>query len=325
MTDRRAFLATLGFAILSAPRGALAQAPAKVARLGVLLFSTPAADPNTPTFREAMRELGWIEGRNLVLEYRFAEGRAEALPERAAELVRLKPDLIYALGGDVTPSAKNATSTIPIVMVVSTDPVEAGLVASLGRPGGNVTGVTFILSELAVKRLEMLHEIAPKASRIGILWNPDHVDPDFKETQAAAPKFGAWIVSLEVRRPADFEAAFQTARRERADALIVVSSRLMTLQREQILQFAVKQRLPLATGWGAWAENGALLAYGPNISEIVRRSAVHVDRILKGAKPADLPVEQPTKFELVVNLKTAQALGLTLPQSILVRADRVIQ
>jgi len=324
MTDRRAFLATLGLSLLAAPVAGRAQQPG-TARIGVLLFSTPAVDPNVPVFREAMRDLGWVEGRNLALEYRYAEGRTERLPEVAAELVRLKPDLIYALGGDVAPFAKNATRTIPIVALMSTDPVQAGLVASLARPGGNMTGLTFLLSDLASKRLEMLHELAPKASRVAVLWNPDHVDPDFRETQAAAPKLGVRVVSLEVRRLEDFDGAFQTALRERADALIVVSSRLMFLQRRRILEFAAAQRLPLATGWGAWAEGGALLAYGPNINDIVRRSARHVDRILKGAKPADLPVEQPTRFELVVNLKTAAALGLTMPQSILVRADRVIQ
>ena len=324
MTDRRTFLATLGLGLLAATRGAGAQ-PARTARIGVLLFSAPAADPNLPAFRDAMRDLGWIEGRNLAFEYRYAEGRAERLPGLAAELVRLTPDLVYVLGGDVAPFAKNATRTIPIVVAVSTDPVQAGLVPSLARPGGNLTGVTFLLSDLATKRLEMLHEIAPKASRIAVLWNPDHADPDFREIRAAAPKVGARIVSLEVRRPDDFEAAFQTALRERADALIVVSSRLMIRERRRILEFAAAQRLPLATGWGAWAEDGALLTYGPNINEIVRRSAGHVDRILKGAKPADLPFEQPTRFELVVNLKTAQALGLTLPQSVVVRADRVIQ
>ncbi len=324
MIARRAFLAALGAALLAAPRGGRAQPPG-TARIGVLLFGAPAVDPSVPVFREAMRDLGWVEGRNLALEYRYAEGRAERLPEVAAELVRLKPDLIYALGGDVAPFAKNATLTIPIVALMSTDPVQAGLVASLARPGGNMTGLTFLLSDLASKRLEMLHEVAPKASRVAVLWNPDHVDPDFRETQAAAPKLGVRVVSLEVRRLEDFDGAFQTALRERADALIVVSSRLMFLQRRRILEFAAAQRLPLATGWGALAEGGALLAYGPNINDIVRRSARHVDRILKGAKPADLPVEQPTRFELVVNLKTAAALGLTMPQSILVRADRVIQ
>jgi putative ABC transport system substrate-binding protein len=304
---------------------ATAQGPGRVARVGVLVFSTPTADPNLPVFREALGRLGWTEGRNVTLEYRYAEGKVERLPDVAADLVRLKPDVIYAVGGDVAPFIKRATSTIPIVAVVSDDPVESGLVASLARPGGNVTGLTFLLSDLATKWLEMLHEIAPKLSRVGILWNPDHPDSDFRETQAVAPKLGIRVVSLEVRRPDDFDGAFQTALRERADALIVVSSRLMTLQRRRILDFAAKQRLPLVTGWGVWAEHGALLVYGANIDDVVRRSAAYVDRILKGARPGDLPVERPTTFQLVINARVASGLGLSIPQSLAVRADRIIQ
>lgn len=304
---------------------ATAQAPARVARVGVFVFSTPAADPNLPVFREALGRIGWSEGRNLVLEYGYAEGKVERLPEVAAELVRLKPDLIYAVGGDVAPFIKRATSTIPVVAVVSNDPVEAGLVESLARPGGNVTGLTFLLSDLAAKRLQMLHEIAPKLSRVGILWNPDHPDPDFRETQTVAPRLGIRVVSLEVRRPDDFEGAFQAALRERVDALIVVSSRLMTLQRGRILDFVAKQRIPLVTGWGVWAEQGALLVYGANIDDVVRRSAAYVDRILRGTRPGDLPVERPTTFQLVINARVASTLGLSIPQSLAGRADRIIQ
>ena len=321
---RRLFMTALAGGLLAVPLGGEAQ-PAGKARIGVLLFSTPATDPNLPTLRDALRRLGWTEGGNLTVEYRYAEGRIERLAQYAVELVQLKPDLIYALGGDVAPFARSATSTVPIVMVVSNDPVRAGLVASLSRPGANVTGLTFLLSDLAAKRLEMLRQIAPRTSRVGILWNPDHADPDFQETQAVAPKLGVDIVSLEVRRPDDFEGAFKAALRERIDALIVVASRLMTRERRRILEFAAAHRLPLATGWGAWAEDGALLAYGPNINDIVRRSAGYVDRILRGARPGDLPVEQPTRFELVISLKTATALGLTIPQSLLLRADQVIE
>jgi putative ABC transport system substrate-binding protein len=323
--DRREFLGTLAGGLLAAPLAAEAQPAANVRRVGVLLFSTPATDPNLPVFREALRRLGWIEGVNLVLQYRSAEGRIERLSQYAAELVQLKSDLIYALGGDVAPFAKRATSVVPIVIVVSNDPVRAGLVASLARPGGNVTGLTFLLSDLAAKRLEMLHEIAPKAARVGILWNPDHADPDFRETQTAAPRLGVDIVSLEVRRPNDLEAAFKTALRDHLNALIVVSSRLMMLQRQAILEFAATNRLPLVTGWGAWADGGALLTYGPDIDDIVRRSAFHVDRILRGARPSDLPLEQPTRFELVISLRAARALGLTIPPSLLQRADQVIE
>jgi len=322
--NRRAFIGTLAGGLLAAPLGAEAQ-QARNVRVGVLIFSTPATEANLPVFRDALRRLGWIEGANLTLEYRYGEGRSERLSQGAVELVQLKPDLIYALGGDVAPFATSATKTVPIVVVVSNDPVQAGLVASLARPGGNVTGLTFLLSDLAAKRLEMLRQIAPKSARVGILWNPDHTDPDFRETQMAAPKLGADIVSLEARKQEDFEVALKTAIRERIDALIVVSSRLMTRERLRILAFATMHRLPVATGWGAWAEGGALLTYGPNIDEIVRRSAVHVDKILRGARPADLPVEQPTRFELVVNLKTVKTLGLPIPQSVLHRADRVIE
>ena len=324
MVTRRAFIGGLAGGLLAVPLAAQAQ-PARNVRIGVLLFSTPATDPNLAVLRDALRRLGWIEGGNLTLEYRYAEGRIERLAQHAVDLAQLKPDLIYALGGDVAPFAKSATSTIPIVVVVSNDPVQAGLVASLSRPGGNLTGLTFLLSDLAAKRLEMLRQIAPRTARVGILWNPDHTDPDFRETQTAAPKLGVDIVSLEVRRPDDFDAAFKTALRDRIDALIVVSSRLMSRERPRIQEFAATNRLPVATGWGAWAEGGALLTYGPNIDDIVRRSAVHVDKILRGARPADLPVEQPTRFELVINLKTARALGLTIPQSLLLRADRVIE
>ncbi len=208
-------VALIILALLGVSLAADAQTPPSIARIGILLFSTPSADPNIPVFRDALRELGWIEGRNVAYEYRFADGRPERLPELAAELAALKPHVIYALGGDVAPSAKQATRTIPIVAVVSNDPVESGLVASLARPGGNVTGLTFLLSDLAAKRLEIVREIMPKASAIGVLWNPDHRDPDFRETHAAGVKLGVRVVSLEARRPEDINAALQTAVRER--------------------------------------------------------------------------------------------------------------
>jgi len=315
----------LALAVLLLPMTTVAQAPPRAVRIGVLIFSTPAADPSLPVLREALRELGWVEGRNLTLEYRFADGRAERLGEQASQLVALKPDLIYALGGDVAPFAKRATATIPIVVVVSNDPVEAGLIASLGHPGGNITGFTFLLSDLAAKRVEILREVAPRISTVGVLWNPDHPDPDYKESLAAGAAMGVRIVSLPVRKPEDFDGAFETAVRERIDALVVVSSRLMSRERLRILDFATKRRLPTATGWGEWAEGGALLTYGPNTSEVVRLSARHVDRVLRGARPASLPFERPVRFELVVNLKVAEALGLTVPPALLARADRVIR
>jgi len=294
-------------------------------RVGVLLFSSPTADPNMPVFREALRAAGYVEGRNLTLEFRYAEGKPERLKALAEELAHLRPDLIYALGGDVVPFAKSATQTIPIVGIVSLDPVRAGIVPSLAHPGGNLTGFTFLLSELAGKRLEFLREIMPRLSRVAVVWNPDHPDPDFKDTQAAASRLGIRLQSIEVRKPDDFDGALAMATRDRAEAVIVVSSRLTNLRQTQLLDFAAKSRMPIATGWGAWVQNGALFSYGPNIDDIVRNSVSHVDKILKGAKPADLPIEQPTRFELVLNLKTARTLNLTVPQSLLARVDRVIE
>ena len=232
---------------------------------------------------------------------------------------------MYGFSGDVVPFAKNATQTIPIVALMSLDPVRAGIVPSLAHPGGNLTGFTFLLSELAGKRLEFLREVMPRLSRVAVVWNPDHPDPDFKDTQVAAARLGIRLQSIEVRKLDDFDGALAMATRDRAEAVIVVSSRLMNLRRSQLLDFAAKSRIPIATGWGAWVQNGALLSYGPNIDEIVRQSASHADKILRGAKPADLPIEQPTRFELVLNLRTARTLNLTVPQSLLARADRVIE
>ncbi len=302
-----------------------AQAQGRTYHVGVLLFSTPTADPNLPVFREALRVAGYIEGRNLTLELRYAEGKPERLKALAEELAQLRPDLICAFGGDVVPFAQAATRTIPIVGVMSLDPVRAGIVLSLAHPGGNLTGFTFLLSELAGKRLEFLREAMPKLSRVAIVWNPDHPDPDLKDTEAAASRFGIRLLPIEVRKPEEFEGALATVMRDRAEAMIVVSSRLMALRQAQILDFAAKARIPVVTGWGSWAQNGALFSYGPNIDEIVRRSVTHVDKILRGAKPGDIPIEQPTRFELVISMKTARALNLTVPQSLLARADRVLE
>lgn len=313
----------LALALLAAPLFAEAQPAGKIARLGVLLFG--ATDPNLDAFRQGLRELGHIEGRNLVIEYRAAEGNAERLPDLAVELVRLKPDVIFAAGGDVAPFAKHATATIPIVMVTSADPVKGGLIASLARPGGNVTGLTFLSADLAAKRIQFLKEAAPALTRVGLLRNPDHADDELEETQTAARALGIQVHSLEVRRPADLEGAFQAAVRGRAQAIIVASSRQMTINRVRILELAERNTLPLVGGWGPWAQGGALISFGPDLDPLFRRAAIHVDKILRGAKPADLPVEQPTRFELVINLRTARALGLTIPPPLLQRADRVIE
>jgi putative ABC transport system substrate-binding protein len=330
MPPRLAMCIALAAALIALPfttpaRHAHGQPLARTYRVGVLLYSSPTADPNMPALREALRAAGYVEGRNLVLEFRYAEGKPERLKVLAEELAQLRPDVIYAFGGDVVPYAKAATQTIPIVGMMSLDPVRAGIVPSLAHPGGNLTGFTFLLSELAGKRLEFLREVMPRLSRVAVVWNPDHPDPDFKDTQEAASRLGIRLLSIEVRKPDDFDGALALVTRDRAEAMIVVSSRLIFLRQAQILEFAAKNKIPIATGWGAWVQNGALLSYGPNIDEIVRQSASHVDKILRGAKPADLPIEQPTRFELALNLKTARALNLTVPPSLIARADRVVE
>jgi putative ABC transport system substrate-binding protein len=322
---RREFITLLGGAAVTWPLAARAQQPAKIPHLGVLLYSTPQADPQMESVRSGLRDLGYVEGRNLVVSYRYAEGKSERLPELAAELANLKPDVLLAIGGDVAPILVKATQIIPIVFAISADPVQLGLVASLARPGGNATGVTFLQDELASKRLELLKEAAPRISRVAFLWNPDHLDNEPREAQRAALSLNVQLQPVEVRGSSDFEGAFRAATEAGADALYVVSSRHTVLNIPRIVDFAAKNRLPLAGGWGAWAKAGGLLSYGPNVNDMARRAADYVDKILKGAKPADLPAQQPTKFELVINLKTAKALGLTVPPVLLTSADAVIE
>jgi putative ABC transport system substrate-binding protein len=302
-----------------------AQSPLKVPRLGVLLYSKPDTDLNVAAFRQELRDLGYIEGQNLSIEYRFAEGKPERLPALASDLARVKPDAILALGGDVMSAAQTAIKAIPIVMWVSNDPVQAGLVASLARPGGNITGITLILDELAGKRLTLLKEVVPRVSRVGVLWNPEHADPEFRELQVAARAFNVRLQSFEVRQGEHFSSAFEAVEKAQSEAMIAVSSRLMQLHRKRVVDFAAKMQMPLVGDWGPWAPEGALLSYGPNLGEMARRVASLVDKVLKGTKPADLPVERPTRFELVINLKTAKQLGLTVPPDVLARADRVIK
>jgi ABC-type uncharacterized transport system substrate-binding protein len=322
---RRQFITLLGGAA-AWPLAARAQRVGKPApRIGVLLYGTPETDPNYGSFRRGLREFGYVEGQTIVLEPRSAESRPERLPVLARELVAANPDLIYVLGGDVAPFVRSATSTIPIVMAVSNDPVQSGLVASLARPGGNVTGVTFVSSDLAAKRLQFLRELAPQLARVAVLWNPDHVDPEYREIQIAGRTLDVQVQSLEARSPVDFDRAYQTALSLRAEALMPVSSRLLTLDRAGIIGFAAQHKLLLASGWGPWAREGALLSYGPDLDEITRRSAAHVDKILRGANPAQLPVEQPTRFQLVINGKVAKNLGLTVPEKLVALADEVIE
>ena len=323
---RRQFIVMLGGVVAAWPRLSLAERAGKTAwRIGILLFGTPDTDPNVAAFRRGLRDFGYIESQNIALEYRYAEGKSERLRGLANELVAIKPDVIFALGGDVAPLVRAATSTIPIVMAVSNDPGESGLVAGLARPGGNITGVTFVSSDLAAKRLQFLCEIAPDLARVAVLWNPDHIDPEYRETQVAAKTLGVQVQSLEVRTGQDFDAAFQTAMTARAQALIPISSRLMTANRLRIIQFSGQHRLLLASGWGPWAREGALLSYGPDLDAITRRAAAYVDKILRGESPAVLPVEQPTTFQLLINGKTAKTLGLAIPERLTALADEVIE
>ncbi|MFL6816881.1 MAG: ABC transporter substrate-binding protein [Bradyrhizobium sp.] len=323
---RRDFIGVFGGAAAAMwPLRVVAQRSTKVPRVGVLLYNTVHGDPNSAPFHQGMRELGYVDGQNVTFEYRFAEGRPERLPGLAAEMARLTPDVIFALGGDVAPHAIKATKTIPIAFAVSTDPVRGGLVASLARPGGNATGVTFLQDELAAKRLGLLKEVAPKVSRLAFLYNPDHIDNERREAERAAAALGVQLHLCEVRGPGDLDAALDGAARASVEALYVVASRQTVTQIGRIVDFATINQLPLAGGWGTWAESGGLISYGPNVSEMVRQSAAFVDNILKGAKPAELPVQQPTRFELLINLKTARALGLAIPEPFLLAADTVIE
>jgi ABC-type uncharacterized transport system substrate-binding protein len=275
---------------------------------------------------DAELEIQWPRtGQHIDIEYRFAEGKPERLRDLAAELVRTKPDVIFALGGDVTPFVARATQTIPIVYVMSADPVQLGVADSLGKPGGNATGVTFLSDELAAKRLEVLKEAVPSVSRVGFLWNPDHADNELPVARRASMALGIQLHSVEMRGPGDLDKAFAAATQAGIDAIYAVSSRHMVASITRIVDFAMKSRLPLAGGWGTWVQSGGLISYGPNVGDMVRLSAVYVDKILKGAKPTDLPVQQPTRFELLINLKTAKVLGLDVPPELLARADKVIE
>jgi putative ABC transport system substrate-binding protein len=325
MNSRRAFLFMAAGALSIPVEVSAQQSPAKVPHVGVLLFSSPKVDGITPLL-ESLEALGYVAGKTMTIDYRFAEGNAERLPHLAAELVQLKPDLIFAFGGDVAPHVKRATASIPVVAMVSNDPVQSGLVASFGKPGGNITGITLVYDELAGKVLDLLKEALPKLSRISVLWNPDHADPEFRETQRAALTHDVKVQSLEVRRPEDFDLAFEAAIRDRTEAIVVVPSRVILQQRRKIIEFSQKQRIPMAASWGNWAQDGLLLTFGPNPAVAMRLMANYADKILKGvARPADLPMERPTRFEVALNLKTAKALGIQIPASLLARCDEIIE
>jgi putative ABC transport system substrate-binding protein len=326
--DRRGFVLGIGLAA-NAPLPA--QMPTgKVYRIGYL--STPTRESvarGLGAFLRRLRELGWVEGRNLVIEYRWAEGKVERLPELAADLVRRKVDLIVAPAGSAALAAKHATSSIPIVMIFPNEPVEMGLVASLSRPGGNITGTTFTTSsEIFGKQLQILKEAIPQVSRVAVLRNP--ADPSFarqvtSELELAARSLNLRLQYLGARGSEEFDAAFAAMALDRADALLVVASSTFLVHRSRLAELAVKVRLPTIYSFREHVEAGGLMAYAVNMAEFVGHAAVYVDKILRGAKPADLPVEQPTRFELAINLKAARALGITIAQAVLLRADEIIE
>jgi len=330
MNRREAGFAVLGVLAGSAlPRAVRAQQPGRVYRIGYL--SAPSRESvarGVDAFLKGLRDLGWIEGKNLVVEFRWADGKVDRLPDLAAEMVRLKVEVIVAPAGSAVQAAKNATSTIPIVMIFPNDPVASGLVASLARPGGNVTGTTFTSgSEIFGKQLQLLKEAVPRASRVAVLGNPS--DPEWAahaiQVEAAARAMGLRLLQLEARGPEEFDSAFAAMARERAEVLLVAGGSTFLVHRAKLSELALKARLPTMFSFRESVESGGLMAYAVNMADFVGHAAVYVDKILKGAKPADLPVERPTKFELVINMKTAKALGLTIPPALLQRADEVFQ
>src|SRR2546428_3124771 len=328
--SKKILLSAVATFILASFHLAQAQQAKKVPRVGYL---SGRGDPSTPdplveAFRQGLRDLGYIEGKNILVEYRYAEGKLDRIPSLVAELVQLKVDVLVSSTLPAIRAAKQTTKTIPIVMLTNVDPVATGIVDSLARPGGNITGLARFMTELSGKRLELLKEVVPKISHVGVLWDAD--DPDaaigFKEYEAAARALKIQLQSLEVRGPnPDLEGAFQIATKEHANALITVTSVLLSRYPKQIAELAIKNRLLSMSEVSRFVEAGGLMSYSANDAESYRRAATYVDKILKGVKPAELPVEQPTKFELVINLKTAKQIGLTIPQTVLYRADKVIK
>ena len=324
---RREFITLLSGAAAAWPLAARAQQPAKVPRIGFLFYGSPGPSPGIDAFRQGLRELGYIEGQNIAVEYRFASGRVGQLPELAAELVRLKLDVIVTPTTPASVAAKQATNTIPIVIAGIADAVGAGLITNLARPDGNVTGLTSISAELGGKRLELLKGVVPKASRVAVLHDPADRSNVLilKELQAAAPALGLTLQPLEVQGPGEFEGAFIAMSRERADALFGAPGVLTFEHRKTVVALAAKSRIPTLWGHRQFVDVGGLMSYAVNFYDQCRRAATYVDQILKGSKPADLPVEQPTKFEFILNLKTAKALGLEIPPTLLALADEVIE
>jgi len=326
--NKKIFLLGLALVILSSISSVDAQQPAKIPRIGYLsATSLTAISARTEAFRQGLRELGYVEGKNIVIEYRYAEEKFDRLPALVAELVRLKVDVIVTGGPLSTRRAKEATVTISIVMAQDPDPVGNGFVASLARPGGNITGLATLSPEISGKRLELLKEIVPKLSRVAVLGTstrPGNAQ-ELREVELAAGAFKVQLQYLDVLDPKDIEAAFGAASKGRADAVLLLQSPILLSQRTQITELAVKSRLPAIYAQTEYTEAGGLMYYGANTPDLYRRAATYVDKILKGRKPADLPVEQPMKFELVINLKTAKQIGVTIPAEVLFRATKVIK
>jgi putative ABC transport system substrate-binding protein len=325
MITRRKLLVALIISALPAAGASRAQQPRKLFRIGVLVSTTVTY--RREAFLQGLRELGYVEGKNIAIEFRSAEGKFDRLPALAAELVRLEVDVVVTSSNPAITALKQATRDIPIVMTVVGDPVGAGFIQSLARPGGNITGMSSVAEQLSGKRLELLKEIDPKISRVAVFRNPTisiHAVL-WKETQAAATALRMKLIPLDFRGPDDFESLFGAMAKQHAEALIVLPEPITLAQRKQIVDLAARNRLPGMYPFGDFVDAGGLISYGPSSADSWRRGAIYVDKILKGRKPADLPVEQPTKFEMVLNMKTAKALGLTIPQTILVQADRVIE
>ncbi len=328
MKKARVFSIVFVVVLLAVGVIAEAQQPTKVPRIGFLGGGSASANAGRiEAFRQGLRELGYVEGKNIVIEHRWAEGKLDRLPALAAELVRLKVDIIVSAGPTVTRVAKEATVTIPIVMAFDNDPVGNGFVASLARPGGNITGLSSLSSEISGKQLELLKEIVPRLSRVAVIGNstnPGNAQA-LKETELAAGAFKVQLQYVDVLDPKDIETAFGAASKGHADAVLVLTSAVTNSHRKQIVELAVKNRLPAIYYTAEWVEGGGLMNYGASFTDLYRHAATYVDKILRGAKPADLPVEQPTKFELIINLKAAKQISLTIPPNVLVRADKVIK
>jgi putative ABC transport system substrate-binding protein len=330
MMNRREFGRGLTLALLAAPLAAEPPPAAKVPRIGYLSTDLAGNPQNHEAFLQGLRDFGYVEGRNVVIEYRDADGKDARLPALAAELVALKVDVIVAAAGTLAAlTAKQATTALPIVFIAVGNPVTSGLVTSLARPGGNATGLSAVTTELVVKWLELLKQAAPGIRRVALLWQPGALGEAEKavlrEGEVAARALGVRLQSVEGRDPADIDRAFSDMTRARVGALTVISTPMFSKERRRLVDLAAKNRLPTMFSFRSYVDSGGLMSYGASVSDMFRRAATYVDKILKGAKPDDLPVEQPTKFELVINLKTAKALGLTIPPSLLGRADEVIQ